>query len=180
MAQLTLALAPWLDKPFALFGHSLGARIAFALAQHWHSQYEPRHLILSACPAPGTSRVTPLHSLPDSDLIAAVDARYGNIPQALLAQPELLALFLPSLRADFMLYETYADHAATGPAGPLSCPLAVLGGLQDPLVSRQDLLAWRAQTTGRFTIRMFPGNHFFLKNAQSPLLQMIGQLIEER
>lgn len=180
LAELTLALAPWLDKPFALFGHSLGARVALALAQHWHSQYAPRHLILSACPAPGISHLPPLHSLPDSDLIAAVDARYGNIPQALLAQPELLALFLPSLRADFMLYETYADHAATGPAGPLSCPLAVLGGLQDPLVSRQDLLAWRAQTTGRFTIRMFPGNHFFLKNAQSPLLQMIGQLIEER
>lgn len=179
LAQLTLALAPWLDKPFAFFGHSMGAIIALALAHHWRSQREPRQLVLSACPAPGASCLAPLHRLADADLVAAVDARYGNIPQAMLAQPELMALFLPSLRADFMLYETYADHAATtSKVTPLSCPLTVLGGLQDHLVSRSHLMAWRTQTTGRFTIRMFPGDHFFLKSAQLSLLQTIGQLLQ--
>ena len=179
LAQLTLALEPWLDKPFALFGHSMGAIIALALARHWRCHWEPRHLFLSACPAPGVSDLAPLHHLADGDLVAAMDARYGNLPSDLLAQPELMALFLPSMRADLMLYETYADHAATTSAAtPLSCPVTALGGLQDHLVHRSHLTAWRTQTTGRFTSRMFPGDHFFLKNAQLPLLQTIGQLLQ--
>lgn len=179
LSQLTLALEPWLDKPFALFGHSMGAIIAVALAHHWRSHHEPRQLFLSACPAPGALPQAPLHCLADADLVAAVNARYGNIPTAMLTQPEIMALFVPSLRADFMLYETYAQYAVkTSVAPPLSCPVTVFGGLQDQLVRREHLVAWRSQTTGRFTMRMFPGDHFFLKNAQSPLLQATSQLLQ--
>ena len=82
-----------------------------------------------------------------------------------------MEIVLPFLRADFALYETYVYSAEP----PLSCPISAFGGLQDGKVSRSDLEAWRDQTTASFSLRMFPGDHFFLNTTQPLLLQMLSQ-----
>lgn len=171
--QLTVALEPWLNKPFAVFGHSLGAVIAFEWARRLRPWHQPVHVFLSACPAPDTPRPAPLRGLPDGAFIEGLQNRYRQIPQAILQNSEMMALLLPMLRADFTLYETYTYVADA----PLDCPICVFGGLQDHLTNRQQLAAWRAQTTSDFTQRMFPGAHFFFKTAQAPLLQAIVQAL---
>ena len=82
-----------------------------------------------------------------------------------------MEIVLPLLRADFAVYETYVY--ASEP--PLNCPISTFGGLQDRNVSHGDLEAWRDQTTGSFSSRMFPGDHFFLNTTQPLLLQVLSQ-----
>jgi medium-chain acyl-[acyl-carrier-protein] hydrolase len=81
-----------------------------------------------------------------------------------------LEIVIPLLRADFALYETYVYSAEP----PLNCPISAFGGLQDSKVTRSDLEAWRDQTTGAFSMRMLPGDHFFLNTTQPLLLQMLS------
>jgi medium-chain acyl-[acyl-carrier-protein] hydrolase len=115
-----------------------------------------------------------MHALPEAAFIERL-RRFDGTPAALLDNPDLMALFLPILRADFALSEThvYDDEA------PLTCPISALGGLQDPEVSHADLAAWRDQTEGRFALRLFRGGHFFLRDQQPALLQALFQDLRE-
>jgi medium-chain acyl-[acyl-carrier-protein] hydrolase len=88
-----------------------------------------------------------------------------------LEHEELMQLMLPILRADFAVYETYEYSAEP----PLRCPIAVLGGWEDRKLSREALEAWRAQTSASFSLRMLPGDHFFLNTARPLLLQVLSQ-----
>ena len=92
--------------------------------------------------------------------------RLNGTPKEVLEHPELMELMLPLLRADFSVVETY-DYR---PGVPLDCPLTVFGGLRDAEVSREQLEAWREQTTSEFALRMLPGDHFFLNDAQAQTL----------
>jgi medium-chain acyl-[acyl-carrier-protein] hydrolase len=171
---LAQALAPLLDRPFAFFGHSLGALVSFELARQIRRQYgvHPVRLFVSAGRAPQIPhRVPPIHTLPDKEFLVEL-RRLNGTPSELLDHEELMDIMLPLLRADFALYETYVY--LTEP--PLSCPISAFGGLQDHRVSKSDLEAWRAQTSGSFSLRMFPGDHFFLK--QPLLLQALSRELE--
>ncbi len=171
---LAQALDPLLDKPFAFFGHSLGALIAFELARQIRRQHgvHPVHLFVSAGRAPQIPhRAPPIHTLPDKEFLAEL-RRLNGTPRELLDHEELMEVMLPILRADFALYETYLY--STEP--PLSCPISAFGGLQDRRVSASDLEAWRSQTSASFSLRMFPGDHFFLK--ESLLLQALPQELQ--
>lgn len=164
---LAQALRPLLDKPFAFFGHSLGAVIAFELARQLRKQFgiQPDRLFASAARAPQTRpRHRPIHLLPDADFLDEL-RRLAGTPGELLDNAEFMKFMLPVLRADFALYETYAY--AQQP--PLDCDITAFGGLQDQRVCRAELEAWRDQTSAAFSLRMFPGDHFFL-NATQPLL----------
>jgi len=120
----------------------------------------PAGLIASGARAPDTPRREPnLHALPDDEFIVHVDRRYGGIPPAILAQREFLELFLPALRADLTVFETYTYAADK----PLGLPLLALGGESDPRVSRGDLLAWKSHASGPFSAEFFPGGHFFIQ-----------------
>jgi medium-chain acyl-[acyl-carrier-protein] hydrolase len=170
---LIQALLPLLDKPFALFGHSLGSLVSFELArQIWVShQVRPVRLFVSAGPAPQIPRRnSPIHDLPEKEFMAEL-RRLNGIPAELLSNKELMDIVLPSLRADFALFESY--RYLSGP--PLNCPISTFGGLSDNRVNHDDLEAWRDQTTLSFTIRMFPGDHFFLKSTQPLLLRALAQ-----
>lgn len=162
------AIAPLLDKPFALFGHSMGAMISFELARKLREQGRPQpvHLFVSGRRAPQLpNRDTMSYNLPEAELGQEL-LRLNGTPREVLEHPELMELMLPLLRADFSVVETYVYR----PGVPLDCPLTAFGGLRDAEVSREQLEAWREQTTGEFTLRMLPGDHFFLNDPQSQAL----------
>jgi len=167
----TAAIAPCLAGPYALYGHSMGALIAYELAVALESVgLVPEHLFVSSYRAPQMpARLTPIHQLDDDGLIAAVQHRYGGIPDQLLREPELLKLFVPCLRADFTLLETYEPALRR----PLSCPISAFGGTADEAVTIDELDGWRAQTGVRFTKKLFNGGHFFLNAARHELLSDI-------
>ena len=169
---LAQALIPYLDKPFAFFGHSLGALVSFEVARQLRktSGLLPVQLFVSGC---GASQVLdsypPIHALPDAEFIKELHLLNG-LPKEALGYPELIELMLPTLRADFAVYETYAYSIES----PLDCPVSAFGGLQDGRVPRDALAAWREQTSASFKLQMFPGDHFFLHTAQAFLLQTIA------
>lgn len=168
---LAEALVPLLDKPFAFFGHSLGALVSFELARRIRGQYgvHPVRLFVSAGRAPQIpNRDAPLHTLPETEFLAEL-RRLNGTPGELLDHKELMEIMLPVLRADFAMFETYVY--STG--APLNCPISAFGGLQDRRVSKSDLEAWRIQTGVSFSLRMLPGDHFFL--TQPLLLRALSQ-----
>uniref|UniRef100_A0A450TTH7 Medium-chain acyl-[acyl-carrier-protein] hydrolase n=1 Tax=Candidatus Kentrum sp. FW TaxID=2126338 RepID=A0A450TTH7_9GAMM len=165
---LASGLSPYLDLPFAFFGHSVGALLAFELARELRRQGgpEPFCLMVSGRRAPQIplSR-RPLYNLPTPALIREL-RNYGGTPEIVLREQELMALFLPVIRADFAINETYRHIPET----PLDCPICAFGGETDPMASEAELDAWRQQTTGGFTRQMFPGDHFYLNGPGKPPL----------
>ena len=163
-------LLPILDRPFALFGHSMGALVAFELTRTLRRDYglHPVRLVASAHRAPHLARVgPPTHTLPDREFTQKLRQLAGT-PREILDHPELMALLQPILRADFAVCDTYTFV----PDKPLSCPISAFGGLQDPLVTCPSIAAWRDQTAGAFAMRMVPGGHLFLQ-ASPALLPML-------
>lgn len=170
---LTHALEPFMDVPFAFFGHSMGALISFELARYLRGIHHPgpAHLLISSHPAPqlpGSN--APFHDLPEPALIGLL-SRLGGTPKAILQHAELMKVILPILRADFELCETYVYT----PEPPLDCPVSVFGGEQDTMVSVQELQAWQVQTRRSFTLRLLPGDHFFFHNQPDRFLQALSQ-----
>ena len=171
---LAQQLLPYLDRPFALFGHSVGALISFELTCQLRRQNYPNpvHLFVSGRRAPQIlDPDPPISQLPDAEFVEEL-RRYNGTPEAVLQNAELMQLFLPVLRADLGINETYV---CTNEA-PVDCPISAFGGLQDTRVSRDLLAAWQEQTNSSFTLRMFPGEHFFLiKKERYELLSAISQ-----
>jgi medium-chain acyl-[acyl-carrier-protein] hydrolase len=99
--------------------------------------------------------------------------RYEGIPKVILDDPELLAYFLPTIRADVTLLESHAYEAKA----PLSCPITALGGATDPQVDRAALEAWHGETTGRFEAKVIPGGHFFVTQSRSAVLGLVAQTL---
>lgn len=170
------AIAPYLQLPFILFGHSLGARIAFEVARHVRRKWgvEPCHLIVSASRAPHIPDPNPLHKLPDDRFIAEL-RRLSGTPEAILQNKELLALFLPMLRADFTVDETYQYKVEQ----PLACPILAFGGTWDEEATDKELEAWARHTQAEFGLEMIAGNHFFLHAQQPVLLKSIWHQIKQ-
>lgn len=173
--DLTQALQPYLDRPFAFFGHSMGALISFEVARSLISQQEigPIHLFVSACRAPQIPRQGPaLHTLPDPDFLEELRRLQGT-PESLLRNQEIMEILLPLLRADFGLYDSYRYRSAS----PLDCSITAFGGQQDPTVERLELEAWQQQTQGDYSLHLLPGDHFFLHTQQFCMIRMIyGEL----
>ena len=162
------ALAPYLDRPFALFGHSMGSVVAYETARRLEAAAGPQPLCLFASGrrAPTLpARREPLHRLQGDAFLAAVSTLNG-VPEQVLRQPEVFTLFLPALRADFELNEVYTPL----PGPRLHCPVSALTGDADPEVDLDEMAAWRAVTAGGFTLRVFRGDHFYLKGAPADLL----------
>lgn len=172
---LAQALQPYFSMPYAFFGHSMGALVSFELTRYLRQQGTrlPEHLFLSAYRSPGTTPDEPLHALPEPALIKKVLELEGTSPE-ILANDELRQLLLPILRADFSVCESYQFRVQE----PLDCPITVLGGLQDKRVQQAALESWRAQTSRHFAIHMLPGNHLFIRSAQTAVLQIISQTLQ--
>jgi medium-chain acyl-[acyl-carrier-protein] hydrolase len=162
-------LQQFTDKPFAFFGHSLGALLCFEVARSLRREnlLEPSHLFVSATHAPHRRRRDePLSTLPKAALIEKLHDFNGAPPEA-LRNEEPMDLLLPTIRADFELCETY-EYC---PEAPLSCPITIYGGIEDHEVEREKLAAWSEMTSGPSNIRMFPGGHFYINTSQPIFLQ---------
>lgn len=171
VGDLTKVIVPALDIPFALFGHSLGALIAFELSRTLRREKGllPGRLIAAACPAPHSpDQHPPIHHLPRHEFIDSLRQMEGT-PEEVFNEPGLLDFFLPLLKADFTLYETYVYYRDT----PLECPISAYGGLADTGVTVDSLSHWGDQTRGGFIRRMFPGNHYFLREGPVMLFQAL-------
>jgi medium-chain acyl-[acyl-carrier-protein] hydrolase len=171
------ALFPYDDKPFAFFGHSMGALISFELARllKQAGHRGPQGLFVSGRRAPHVPcREPPLFDLPDAEFFQEL-GRLNGTPREVLEHPELMQLMLPLLRADFSVAENY-DYAA---GAPLDCPITVFGGLQDGYTNRDDLSGWREHTSAPCTVRMFTGDHFFINTAQPLLLRVLSMELHQ-
>lgn len=146
-------------RSFALFGHSFGALVAYEAAWRLRQLGTPPELLLVSgrnSPAWPLSH-KPLHLLPDPLFTAGLD-RMGGIPQPLLANPSVLQVYLPSIRADLRMVETYAHTHSE----PLDVPISAFAGLQDRLTDPAGMRAWAELTAGPFDLTLQRGKHFFL------------------
>jgi medium-chain acyl-[acyl-carrier-protein] hydrolase len=180
MSELVPAAAEgirdFLDKEFSLYGHSLGALIAFELVRYFRRHFgsEPANLIVSAARAPQLPYpFLSIGKLPQREFISEVGKRYEPISPELLADADMLQATLPILRADFAVFETYAYRDEP----PLTANIHVFGGESDRTVSHEALLAWQAQTSGAHSVTMIPGGHFFIRDQRHRVLEFIRSLL---
>ncbi|AEW99631.1 thioesterase II family protein [Streptantibioticus cattleyicolor] len=158
---------------YALFGHSMGAVVAFELARRLQAEGRtpPAHVFVSGRAAPYLPEPNrPIHDLPLDALIDELRV-IGGTPEEILAEPELMARLQVLLRADFAVNETYRCRADE----PIDAPLTVFGGDRDPRAPVASLHAWRPLTTGPFEVRVHPGGHFYLNDRPAELLALMGR-----
>jgi len=168
----TQALKPHLDKPFAIFGHSMGALVGFEVARRIRRSYQrdPVHLFFSSYPAGQLVQFRQsIANLPDDEFVDRA-IRYHWIPDRLLKNREWTKALSEILRADVATCESYVYQDDE----PFMCPVSVFGGLEDFYVSRDELLAWQEQARGSFKLRLFPGNHSYHQDCRNRLLSTIA------
>lgn len=174
----TEALAAHLTVPFAFYGHSLGALVSFEVVRRLRRQELPLpvHLFVSAHRAPQFPNPhPPMRHLPDHEFIEQICREYDGIPPAVLENPDLIELMLPSLRADFTAFETYQwNHEA-----PLALPISAFGGRIDRRVTEAEIGGWRERTNGTFRTQMFDGDHFFLQSRRNELIGSIRRDMDQ-
>ncbi|MEV8097879.1 alpha/beta fold hydrolase [Kitasatospora sp. NPDC085879] len=171
VADLAQALAPYADGEYALFGHSMGATLAYELAGALvaNGAAPPRTLFVSAACAPHLRRIRPdMHLLPEGEFADQI-RRLGGTPSQLLDTPGFAELYLPLLRADL---ELVASHQHTAPARLLP-RISAFGGAADRAVEPAAVLAWQRYARHRFRSRILPGGHFFLHDQQAAVLEGI-------
>ncbi len=171
--MLAQVLYPYLDRPFAFYGHSMGALISFELARQLRRQHGliPVHLFAAAYYAPHTiSPFQKINDMKESELISSLP-RLLDAPESLLKNTEFIEALLPTVKADLQIVgkHVYSDEE------PLACPISAFGGLQDKEVSDDDLSAWSKHTQSKFNLQMFPGKHLFLLSDREILFQSIIQ-----
>lgn len=172
---LSKAIEPYLDRSFALFGHSIGALIAFELARELRrgGSFLPDHLFVSACPAPQVVDTDRISDLSEDAFIDRLQ-QFNGTPPEVMAHPELMALMVPTLRADFSLRDTYRHVSAP----PLQCSISAFTGSDDVIVKAEALEGWSEQTDRQFRLWRLPGDHFFLRDAHNPLVSIVSRVLQ--
>lgn len=176
IAQQLLHEFDHLNKPFAFFGHSTGAIIAYEVAATLQNNKLPlpKLLITSGKNGPSYPRLTPIiHNLPDDIFIEEI-RKYNGMPDEILNNPDLLNLILPRLKADFAISGTYT-HKQTN---PLNCPIYAFGADNDNSTSYEGLNEWQRHTNKRFISYILPGKHFFINDQDSGFLKTINFILK--
>ncbi|MFE5328115.1 thioesterase II family protein [Embleya sp. NPDC056575] len=170
---MAAAVAASIDRPYAVFGHSIGGRLAFELCRRLRDLDAPPpvRLFASGCPAPQYPPAAIRDSdLPDDEFIARIEGM-GSLPAEVVADPELRELVLPVLRSDFAMVDDYIYLARP----PLPHPVSAFVGDADPEATEATAAGWREQTTADFALHVLPGDHFFLHSARSTLLTTLAR-----
>ena len=161
------------DMPTALFGHSMGASLAFEIAIRLESAgLAPLALFASGRRAPSRHRDSRVYELDDGGLIAELK-RLNGTDSRITDDEEAIQMILPSLRSDYTAAETYRER----PGSRIGCPITAIIGSHDPEVTRDEAAAWSEHTTGEFTLRVVPGGHFFLYEHTSAIITTITETL---
>ncbi|MEU8324789.1 alpha/beta fold hydrolase [Nonomuraea sp. NPDC048881] len=167
VGPLSEAIEPYTDRPFALFGHSMGAVVAWETAR----RFPPAVLFVSGRRAPHLpTRRRRFTDLSEDELLSELGKLNGT-PSEVMDQRSLLEVFLPGLRADFELNESYTPLPGPRP----DCPISALTGDADPEVDPDEISAWADATGGGFTLRVFGGDHFYLKGPRPEVLTAVQE-----
>jgi surfactin synthase thioesterase subunit len=175
---LVPTLLPLLDRPYLLFGHSMGSAVAMGVAQRLHADGAPlpQHLFVSGRQPP--HRPFPegtLRGLTDAMVVEQINTRYGGFPPEALAHPEFIALLLPTLRADFAALDDYDPMLDA----PLPLPITAIGGLGDACAAPERLRAWQVYTTHPLRMRHLPGGHFYLEERIDELAALLRETLAQ-
>jgi medium-chain acyl-[acyl-carrier-protein] hydrolase len=172
VSGLGKSLLPILDRPFAVFGHSMGALVAFELSRFLRSVcgLGPVVLFASGGRSPDVPEGRKDYVLPDAKFVEMIRHLKGT-PEEILDNPEALQLLLPVLRADFEVSQTYEYREEP----PLSARIKALGGTMDSTTGQEVLLPWRRHTTNSFSLSMLPGGHFFIEESRAQLLTIVAE-----
>jgi len=175
--RLLPVIDPLLDRPFALFGHSMGALISFELSRALKARgcKTPLRLFASGMRAPHLWGGDKIHLLPDDQFVEALKTLNGT-PSEILGDSDLLEMFVPLLRADLRLSETYQFIPGT----PLQHPITVFGGIEDITTPANHLHEWERHTCSSCTVRLLEGHHFFIQQSAhlvaASILKSLGRV----
>lgn len=163
------------NGPYALYGHSMGTILGYELARRIRINHlpEPIHAFFSGRFPPLNHCKTQDHLLPDAEFIRCI-GEFGNIGAEMLKNRELMALFLPIIRADFRMVELYRPPAD---GFKLDCPLTLINGAADPNAKREEVQGWEAFTSKGCTFYEYPGGHFFINEFKAEIAQIINQTL---
>ena len=169
VAAIHVAVSSVLDRDYVLFGHSLGARIAFALAERLRAEGRPgpQRLAVAGGLPPDRTPARDVSDMSEDDFLSYL-AELGGTPPEALENPELMAYVSQPLRADMLLAQQILPVS-----GLLDCPLLVLGGRDDREVTYEDLERWQHVTRGPVRLQMFPGGHFFVETMHREIVDLL-------
>jgi surfactin synthase thioesterase subunit len=172
---VTTAMIPYLDRPFAFYGHSMGALVSFEVARRLRNVYghHPVAMYLAAFRSPQMPNPNiKIYHLPTE--VFKVVLRADGIAETILRSDELMQLMLPTLRADYEVCDTYEYRVEP----PLNCPFYLYCGTEDIRIRESDMAGWPAHTLGTSLMTMVPGSHLFLHASQEFLLNEIVQSLD--
>lgn len=174
---LAKTIGPQLDRPFAFFGHSMGASVAFELARRLERQGDsgPVHVFVSAREAPHFPAKKGRHTMSD-ELLTRELRQMGGTPEVVLRDAELMEMFLPIVRADLEVTDTYRYE----PGPPLRCPLTALRGTADREIYEAEVEGWREYTSGAFTLHSIAAGHFFVGTHRAQVLGWVSETLGMR
>ena len=159
--------------PYALWGHSMGGKISYELEKRLEAAgYTAKYLFISGSRVPSIPEPNPIYHLPDEAFKREL-GRFEGTPKEILENQELLDFFLPMLRAEFTMDETYYDKAGV----VLHTPISAFGGEKDDEADESAILEWGKYTDNDFNYRIFPGGHFYLRDCEDEVISEVMRLL---
>ncbi|MBS0271692.1 MAG: thioesterase [Proteobacteria bacterium] len=176
ITQLSKNFDHYKNKPFIVFGHSLGGLLSYEFIKAIYQAYSlyPCHIVVSAAKAPHMPYRRKILSQLDDKLLKEELKAYNGIDESIQNEPELLDLFLPIIRSDFSIIENYSFRGSAS----FPCDILAFSGIEDHAVNEEEILGWSVYTTGKFKHMPFSGRHFFIKDHQKEIIKIINQIAE--